>query len=50
MEVEIKIPQMLERSQFIRLPTQEREQFLCAKHLEMKEIKEAPSNVLSRHL
>ncbi len=28
MEAEFKIPQMLERSQFIRLPTQEREQYL----------------------
>lgn len=28
MESEVKIPQMLERSQFIRLPTQEREQYL----------------------
>lgn len=28
MEAEIKIPQMLDRSQFIKLPTQEREQYL----------------------
>ena len=28
MESEVKIPQMLERSQFIRLPNQEREQYL----------------------